>query len=140
MIIIPPKVWRPKVISRYIPVNDLSDIDEGISDYKQYEKAVFRPISQWKDIERHDMVSYNENEHRAELETNIRIGKDAINDHKSVIIGIVKKYWDFFKKGARRPILNYESSIDTGITKPVCCKNLAMDHMSQKLSWNTSTH
>ena len=36
---------------------------------------------------------------------------------------MVKKYWDSFcKKGARRHILNYEFSIDTGTAKPVCCK------------------
>ena len=36
---------------------------------------------------------------------------------------IVKKYWNCFcKKGARRPILNYEFSIDNGTAKPVCCK------------------
>ena len=29
LINIPPKVWRPKVINRYIPTNNSSDIDEG---------------------------------------------------------------------------------------------------------------
>ena len=58
-----------------------------------------------------------------EMEKNIRIGKDAPQARRSHILGIVKKYWDYFcKRGARRPILNYEFSIDTGSAKLVCCR------------------
>ena len=40
------------------------------------------------------------------------------------MIAIVKKCWDFFfKKGAKHTILVYKFSVDTGNTKPVCCKN-----------------
>ena len=42
---IPPKVWNPKAINRYIPADYLSDINEGVFDYKYNGKAVFRPIS-----------------------------------------------------------------------------------------------
>ena len=39
------------------------------------------------------------------------------------ILGIVKKYWDYFcKRGAHRTILNYEFSIDTGSAKPICSR------------------
>ena len=116
-------MWRPKVINRYIPTDYSSDIDEGIFDYKCYGKAVFRPIFQWKDTDRQDLISYQENKDSEELHAHIKIGEDASNEHKSTIINLVKKYWDSFcKKGARRHILNYEFSIDTGTAKPVCCK------------------
>ena len=62
LITIPPKVWRPKVINRYIPIDYSSDIDEGVFDYKCYGKAVFRPIVSWNDTERQDIIFYQEDE------------------------------------------------------------------------------
>ena len=40
LINIPSKVWRPKVVSKYVPVEYSSDIEDGIFDFKQYGKAV----------------------------------------------------------------------------------------------------
>ena len=57
-----PKVWAPKVISRYILVDYSSDIDKGAFDYKCYGKIVFGPISKWKNIDRQDLISYHEDE------------------------------------------------------------------------------
>ena len=52
---------------------------------------------------------YHENEDDEELDTYIRIGENASNEHKSIITGIGKKYSDCFcKNGARHPILNWE--------------------------------
>ena len=127
-------MWRPEVINRYIPVDYSSDIDEGFFDYKCYGKAVFRLISKWKYTDRQDLISYQEDKDSEELHANIRIGKDASNEHKSRIMGIVKKYWDFFgKKGVRRPILNYEFSIDAGTAKPVCCKEPCYESYESKI-------
>ena len=51
----------------------------------------------------------------------------------------------FLKKGTRRPILNYEYSIDTGTAKSVCCKkprygsyesNIIMEHVNILLGNN----
>ena len=39
------------------------------------------------------------------------------------VISLVKKYWDCFcKDGAKRTILGYELSIETGNAKPVFCR------------------
>ena len=37
----PLKMWKPKIINIYIPTNYSSDIDEGVFDYKCYDKVVF---------------------------------------------------------------------------------------------------
>ena len=43
--------------------------------------------------------------------------------HKSEIKELIVKYWDCFcQKGACRPILDYEFTIDTGASKPVFYK------------------
>ena len=52
LIKITPKLWRPKMINKYVPVDYPNDVEEGVFDYKQYGKAVFRPVARWQDIER----------------------------------------------------------------------------------------
>ena len=42
---------------------------------------------------------------------------------KDSLISLVTTYWDCFcEEGARRPIIGYEFAINTGSSKPVCCK------------------
>ena len=79
-----------------------------------------------------------------ELMQNLHIGKNVKEIYKDQIIGIVKKYWDCFcAKGACRTILDYEFAIDTGASKPVCCrrptygpheKPIIMDQISSLLA------
>ena len=76
-------MWRPKVINRYIPINNLSDIDEGFFYYKCYGKAVFRPTFQWKDTDRQDLIFYQEDKDSEELHAHIKIGEDASNEYNS---------------------------------------------------------
>ena len=78
LINIPPKVWRPKVINRYIHTDYSSDIDEAVFDCKCYGKVVFRPIIQWKDTDRQDLISYQEDKNRKELQAHIAIGKTLV--------------------------------------------------------------
>ena len=89
-------MWRPKVINRYHPTGYSSDIDEVFFYYKCYGKSVFRPIFQWKDTYRQDLISYQEDTDSEELQAHIKIGEDASNEHKSTIINLVKKYWNCF--------------------------------------------
>ena len=91
-------MWRPKVINRYIPTDNSSDIDEGFFYYKCYSKAVFQRTFQWKDTDRQDLISYQEDKDSKELHAHIKIGEDASNEHKSTIINLVKIYWDFFAR------------------------------------------
>ena len=58
LINIPPKVWKPKVINRYTPVDYSSDIDKGVFDYNCYGKVVFQLISKWKYTDRQDLIFY----------------------------------------------------------------------------------
>ena len=40
---VPPKLCRPRVVNKYIPPDYANDINEGIFDFAQYGKAVYRP-------------------------------------------------------------------------------------------------
>ena len=49
MIEVPPKIWRPKVVSRYTtPLLDDDDIGD-ILDYGQYGKCVYKPDFDWSE-------------------------------------------------------------------------------------------
>ena len=78
LINISPKVLRSKLINRYIHTDYSSDIDEGVVDYKYYGKAVFRPIFQWKDTDRQDLISYQEDKDSKELQAHIKKGKTLV--------------------------------------------------------------
>ena len=45
---VPPKVWRHKVVNKYIPPDYADNIHEGIFDFAQYGKAVYRPRITWE--------------------------------------------------------------------------------------------
>ena len=123
LINIPSKVWQPKQVNKFIPTDNYDDIGDGVFDYKQYGNAAFRPLEKWTDAKRDDIIQYNDKVDKKEFLKHIRIGDCASRERKSTITGIVKKYWDCFcKRGARRPILNYEFAIDTCSSKPVCCR------------------
>jgi len=62
--------------------------------FKQYGKAMYRPLAERKDTRRDDIISYNEAEEKIELDKHIIIAKNDSQAHCSHILGIVKKYWD----------------------------------------------
>ena len=56
----------------------------------------------------------------------MKIGKNVDDTTRDDIIQIIQKYLDcFWKEGASRTFLGYEFGIDTGDSKPVCCKKPA---------------
>ena len=65
---------------------------------------------------------------------NLKIGKNIDDPNRNDIIQIIQKYWDCFcKEGARRIILGYEFSIDTGDSKPVFCEKPAYGLYESKI-------
>ena len=92
-------------------------------DFAHYGNTVFRPAKRWADQQRCDLIAFQENTERKELEENSRTGKSITAVHKAQLTSLIIKYWDCFcLRGARRTILDYEFSIDTGASPPVCCK------------------
>ena len=115
------KVWRSKVINTYIPVDYSSDINEAVFDYKYYGEAAFRPMSKWKDVYRQNIISYHEDEDDDELHAHIAIGDDTNKDHKSTIMGIVKKNTGIVLHAkSKTPYPSFEYLIDTSTAKLVC--------------------
>ena len=124
MIEVPPKIWRPKVMSKYT-TPDLQDDDvDDILNYSQYGKCVYKNDLNWSDDScRKDIICYDDATHASELKRDLCFDESVDENIRSEITNIVKEYWDcFVKVGAKRPILRYEFGIDTGGSKPVCCR------------------
>ena len=60
LINIPPKVWRPKQVKKFIPLDVYNDIEEGVFDFKQYRNTVFIPLKTWTDNVRDDLILYGD--------------------------------------------------------------------------------
>ena len=126
MIEVPPKVWRPKQENKYIPLDYATDVDEGCFDFAHHGNTVFRPRKRWADKERDDLIKFDEENDMAELLENLKVGSNVLPVYQDRVKAIIMRYWDCFcVKGARRPILDYEFSIDTGASPPVCCRRPA---------------
>lgn len=118
---VPPKIWRPKQKNYFQPQETLHDVDEGVFMFEKLGKCVFKLSEQWKDSERDDVIEFNPEKDEEELQKNFKIGTTVEPKVKERITELIKKYWDCFcSEGARRPILGYEFSINTGTHTPVC--------------------
>ena len=69
---------------------------------------------------------------------NLKISKNVDDLTRNDIIQFFQKYWDCFcKKGARQTILGHEFGIDTGDSKPLCCKKPAYNAYESKIIMDT---
>ena len=113
--------------SRYRPPPQdsmLTDIDDSIFLFEKLGKCVIKHKKKYKESDRDDIIIYNAEKDSQELEDNFKIGSTTTPSLTKQIKSIVTKYWDSFcSAGARRPIIGYEFSINTGNHTPVCKYN-----------------
>jgi hypothetical protein len=121
---VPPKIWRPKPIDQYIPLDYSNDIDDNVFEFEQYGKAFCHPAEPFSiGRDAADIQHWDRDRDFAEFEKNFVIGADADPVVKASIIAIIERNWDcFYKAGVKKPILHFEFAIDTGGSPPVCCK------------------
>ena len=67
----PPKVWRPKLVNKYILPDYADDIDKGILDFEQCGKAVYTPRKNWEEGKRTNLINFDYSKHREDLRKNI---------------------------------------------------------------------
>jgi hypothetical protein len=119
----PPKVWRPKPPSRYIPLDYGNEIGDEYFIFKRYGKALaFDPSSRLPPA-RTDVHLWNAERDQVEFDRNITIPQGLAPDLRQELISIITDYWDcFFEEGVSRPILKYLFVIETGASRPACCR------------------
>jgi hypothetical protein len=124
---VPPKLWRPKPIDRYVPMDYSDDIDESIFLFERYGKAICRPTKPFSNP-RTGIHLWNRARDLAEFTKSFNIGPDVAPAVRSAITDLIESHWDcFYSPGVKFPILNFEFAIDTGGSAPVCCKKPIMD-------------
>ncbi len=134
LIDIPPKIWRPKVKSKFQLPEYANDISEGVFDFEHHGKCVFRPKLTWTPGKRDDIITFDAAKDMPQLLADLRIGPNVSQPIRDNIISVISEYWDCFaKEGVRRPIIGYEFAIDTGASTPVCCKKPAYGPHESKI-------
>ena len=89
---IPQKIWRPKPINKYIPINYADDIYKVVFEFAHYSNTIFRPAKRWADSQRSDIIIFDEAIDRKELEDNLRTGKSVTVTHKAQLTSMIIKY------------------------------------------------
>ena len=102
LIELPPKVWIPKLVNKYIPPDYADNIDEGIFYFARYGKSVYRPRGNWEEGESTNLITFDDSKHVEELRKNIIVSTKFTPELQELVIPIVKKCRDcFFKEGAK---------------------------------------
>ena len=123
----PPKIWRPKAPDLYVPIDYSNDIDDDllIHAYENFgkSKTAYKSESWNPGSPRTDLIKYDAARDDDEIKSSFKINPDCSTEIRSRILSIIHKYWDCFcKRGVSRPILGFEFGIDTGASRPVCCR------------------
>ena len=124
MIEVSAKIWRPKVVSRYTRPEYHGDNVNGVLDYGQFVKYLYKNNLSWSDNSgREDIIHFDCQVHNAELQKGLWFDDFIDDDTQGAIVDIIKRYWDYFvQDGTHRPNLGYEFGINTGGAKLVCCR------------------
>ena len=119
---VPPKIWRPKPVDRYLPLDYANDIDDSVFEFEQYGKAICHPPEPFINV-RTDIHVWERERDLPEFNKNFVIGLDVTPETRAAIVDIIESHWDcFYGAGVKLPILYFEFAIDTGASPPVCCK------------------
>ena len=93
MIEAPAKIWRPKVVSRYTTPEYHGDNVNGILDYGQFGKCLYKNSLSWSgDSGREVIIHFDCQVHNAELQKGLRFDDSIDDDTQEAIVDIIKRY------------------------------------------------
>ena len=119
-----PKSMEAETAEQIYSLDYCDDIIDGHFDFKEFGNTIFWPAEHtWNRGERDDIIKFEESKHTAEFNKGLRVSDKVSAEIKQQVKDIVVKFWDSFcKVEARKTIIGYEFAIDTGDSKPICCK------------------
>ena len=129
---VPPKIWRPKVESRYRMPEYATDINEGAWDFSNYGKTVFKPKLDWQDTQRDDLINFQDS-HQDELEADLRMGTGVDKETKEEIVNIIKSIGTAFVKKEQKELSSDMNLVSIPVMpNQSVVANRRMGHMKQK--------
>ena len=122
-ITVPPKVWRPKPSSRYVPLDYGHEFDESLFVSPRFGRTLQRTTTGIDLPPRDDIRLWDPTIDHHEFARVIRIPDDLAADLREELVSILHDNWDcFYAEGVRRPVRGFEFLIDTGASQPVACR------------------
>ena len=116
VIIVLPRVWRPKSPIKYIPLSPHPDNQRENYLHTRFGYAIER-VSSLPSALRNDIITWKFTAHSKEIQDNIKIDKGIPSNIRKKVISSIQHYWDAFDEdGVSRPV------IDTGASSPVYCR------------------
>ena len=122
VITVPPKIWRPKPIDRFILLPPYPDIDDILYHFPAYGLAIRRtkeappPASK-----RDDLILWDEDIHLSHLQKYLHLRDDIDINVRNAILSVIKQTWDAFdEQGLVIPSVDTTSAL-TGASPTVCC-------------------
>ena len=115
------KIYRPKLVSEYEEPDLGPDLLDGMElIFQDFGKSLRRQVEPLGP--RDDIIVFDVDFHQEELNQNIRWER-CPEEHRGAIEEVIREFWDVFaSEGLRRNIRGFQCRVDTGATKPICCK------------------
>ena len=88
---VPPKLWRPKMVSKYTIPEYFDDAIDDILDYGQFSNCVYKPkFERESGKPREILIIYDDTIHKAELEKDLKFGQTVDSSTKQEITQLIK--------------------------------------------------
>ena len=94
----PPKIWRPKVTSKYKIPEYTTDVYGGMFNYSDWGDCILQPSLKWYNTPCDDIIDFNKDNDISELVKGLKIGSMLDSIIQDQIIDIIKTYWGWFFK------------------------------------------
>ena len=108
-------------------------MDDDLYVLRSYGKAMTRS-PKWKPSPRTDLILWDESFFTSQLTKDLHIDDGIDPTIRQSVIQIIYDNWDSFcKHGAARPMFDFEFCLDTGDSKPVCCRQPAYGVHERKI-------
>ena len=134
MIEVPPKIWRPKMVSKYT-TPDYADNDlDDILDYGKFGRCVYRSDIKWDSgVRRMDRILFDEKEHAKELDKDLKLGPSICDQSKQDVVAVIKNTGIVLLLWGQRELYWVMSlgSIPVGLNQYVAGSHL-MAHMNPR--------
>ena len=97
MITVPPKIWRRKAATKYIPLPPRPDA--GSENYMHTQLGyVLKKLPSMSNTPRDDIIAWDYIAHSKELTDNLWIDNHTPPRISDIVISLRKKYWDAFNE------------------------------------------